>query len=486
MSVLSVRPVRPVRPRIFVLLSLVCVCVFSLTASAQGEVLVRWDQDQIPSRDALGLSTVVVPAKNRAAVQHALAQGYRVFLEVDAAAVASFVPPAGAVAGVLVKGKVSSAQLAQLAQLTLRLKPRGIIVRTLEERGKWPHVRSNWVTNTNGMLQVSSRTAQPWVENNAALVRIAQVTQPGSTPLLIYPWQPITASEIDEGPATEDYLVAIAEAGSVGADLVLPLHERFEKSLLLGIPTARAGWTAIRKAILFYAWDLPERFQRTANIGVVTADAMRWFEVMNLLARHNLSFDLLPKEKFAARDVSAFDLLIVLDQPSPKELDILTAFARNGGTVVLGAGLTGSPSWHTAAPIAKTAQQVIYAVGAGGGGVVEMLQPIANPDEFALAMRQLLGREKRVIEIWNGITVLAAHYAGPDHETVMLTMVNYAHQEMPVQLRIAGKFSAVRYESPDDQPALLPYQQRDGFTEFVVPALRVGGRLFLTKDRAKE
>ena len=31
---------------------------------------------------------------------------------------------------------------------------------------------------------------------------------------------------------------------------------------------------------------------------------------------------------------------------------------------------------------------------------------------------------------------------------------------------------------------LLPYQQRDGFTEFVIPALRVGARVFLTPDAA--
>ena len=47
-------------------------------------------------------------------------------LEVDAAALAAFAPPAGRVSGVIVKG---TATRAQLSQLRLRLKPRGITVR---------------------------------------------------------------------------------------------------------------------------------------------------------------------------------------------------------------------------------------------------------------------------------------------------------------------------------------------------------------------
>ena len=217
------------------LVSVSLLCGFVLTASARAEVLVRWDRDQVPSADSLGVSTLVIPAKSKAAAQRALEQGYAVVLEVEAAALATFTPPSGRVTGVIVKGKATSAQL---SALRLRLKPRGITVRTLEERGKWPHIRSNWVTNENGVLQVSSRTQQPWIENNAALIKIAQVTEPDTVPLVTYPWTPITLAENQEGPALENYLVAIAESGSFGADLVLPLHERFQNDLLLGLPQA--------------------------------------------------------------------------------------------------------------------------------------------------------------------------------------------------------------------------------------------------------
>ena len=463
------------------LVSVSLLCGFVLTASARAEVLVRWDRDQVPSADSLGVSTLVIPAKSKAAAQRALEQGYAVVLEVDAAALAAFAPPSGRVTGVIVKGKATSAQL---SALRLRLKPRGITVRTLEERGKWPHIRSNWVTNENGVLQVSSRTQQPWIENNAALIKIAQVTEPDTVPLVTYPWTPITLAENQEGPALENYLVAIAESGSFGADLVLPLHERFQNDLLLGLPQARAWWADMRRTIAFYASNLPNRYQAAATVGVVTADPMRWFEVMNLLARHTLPFDLIPRDKFvAARDLSKLDLLVVLDAPDARQVGLLTKFAENGGIVVL-PGVQGKFPWQSAEPTAKTETQATYTVGKGR--IVEHRDPPANPDAFAQQVRQLLGREGRVLQTWNGITVIAARYeaAADASHTTLLTAVNYSYQDLPLQVRVPGKFSAIQYESPETGMTLLPYQQREGFTEFVIPALRVGARVFLTPDVA--
>jgi hypothetical protein len=435
--------------------------LMGLAAPAHADILVRWDRDHIPSRDSLGVSTVVVPAANRTAVRNAIAEGYGVVLEVDAKTLASVVLPTRGLSGVIVKGTPAAATL---TALRTRLDARGLPLRVLDERGKWPHIRSNMVTSNNGVLQVSSRTQQPWMENNVALMRIAQVAQPDTTPLLTYAWPPTTVADADEGPSLDDYLVAMAEAGSFGADLVLPLHQRLQNDLLLGTPSARADWKAVRDAIAFYAWNLSTRYRPTANIGVIAADAMRWFEVMNLLARHNLSFVPLGAS-IGTRDLSAFDLLIVLDDVNGRDVETLSAFARKGGTVVL-VGMKG-----------VTAD----AGNAGKGRVIEH-KPIENPDTFALEIRQVLGRDRRVIQIWNGITVLAQHFTSPAPRTVLLTLVNYSHQDLPVQLRVPGTFSSVHYESPEAAPALLPYQHRDGFTEFVVPALHVGGRVFLTES----
>ena len=298
------------------------------------------------------------------------------------------------------------------------------------------------MTKNNEVLQVTGRSAQPWIENNLALLRIGHASRPD--PFLTYVWKPITLSEIDEGPRLENYLVAIAEAGGFGGDLVLPLHERFQSRLLLGQPQARADWAEIRRYIEFYSWNLTPRYQPIANIGVVTAEPMLSYEAMNLLARHNLPFALVAPADLAKQNLDGFKLLIVLEKPVGAQADALAAFEQKGGKVARPAG-------------------------------------IADPNAFALEMRRLVNREDRVLEVWNGITVLMAPYKDPNGPGVLIAALNYAHQPQAIQVRVRGIFSSVQFERPEDPAALIPYRHRDGYTEFVLPDLRIGGRVFLHK-----
>jgi hypothetical protein len=413
-----------------------------LPAAASGEILIRWDQDQVPPREGLGIDVLVIPAQNPAAVQSALRQGYRVYLEVAASNLSTVPLPAEGLAGVLVRG---AAAAPQLARLEARLKARPVRVLALDERGKWPHIRTNWVTRNNDVLQVSGRTAQPWIENNAALARIVELeyTDPANAPFITYAWTPITLSDEDEGPALANYLVAIAEAGSFGFNLVLPLHERFQRSLLLGTPRARSDWATMRRHLEFHAWDLTRRYRRVASIGVVLAEPMLWYEPLNLLVRHNLPFDIIRPGHLAKRHLEGLKLLIVVDADAA-DAEAIGGFER-------------------------------------GGGLVKRVEPVADPNAFALEIRRVLGREHRAIDVWNGITVLAAPYEAPEGNTLLVTTLNYAHESLPIQLRVPGTFSSVSYESPDAGFELLQFQHRDGGTEFVLPALTVGARVFLSR-----
>lgn len=445
-------------------------------AEARGDVLVRWNQDQVPSRDSLGISTLLVPATEAAAIRDALAKGYAVYVEVEASAPPDPGLPAGRLAGAVVRGTASPEQVRQLRRW---LTAPGARVLSLEERGRWPHIRLNWVTKRDDVLQVSSRTAQPWIDTNAALVRIAQTAQPDSAPVLAYPWEPITISDMHQGPALENYLVAIAEAGSFGGDLVLPLHEGFQQGLLLGKPTARADWQEIRRYLEFYSWSDPRRYRQMANVGVVTAEPVRAHDVLRLLMRHNLSFDLIAPERLPRQSLDAWELLIVLDRPDERQVESLSAFAQKGGTVVL-AGIAGALPWHGSDPVQKTERQTSYRYGEGH--VLELRDRVGDPNEFAMQVREVLGRDRRIIDIWNGITVITAPYQDPAGGTVLVTAVNYAHEPLPVQLRVRGTFSMVHFESPEAEAVLLPFQHRDGYTEVVLPALRIGGRVFLSHE----
>ena len=269
------------RTRLMLRLAVVAVALATFlyaATPAAAEVLIRWDEAEVPSAASLGISTLVIPAENAAALRRAVARGYRVYVEVAARALTVFVPPSDGFAGVVVRGPASSRQLALLRS---RVGRRGRVI-TLDERGKWPHIRANWVTRNRDVLQVANRSAQPWIESNAALMRIVRATRQSSlaqasagepvSVFLSYSWQSETQSALDDGPGPDDYLVAIAEAGSFGGDLLLPLHKRFEKELLLGLPQARESWQGIQRYLAFYSWELPSRYVPMANIGVATAD----------------------------------------------------------------------------------------------------------------------------------------------------------------------------------------------------------------------
>jgi len=107
---------------------------------------------------------------------------------------------------------------------------------------------------------------------------------------------------------------------------------------------------------------------------------------------------------------------------------------------------------------------------------------VTDPNALALEIRRILGREQRVIDVWNGITVLAAPYEEPAGRSVLVTALNYAYQPLPVQMRVRGTFSVVQYESPAEGAALLPYIHIAGYTEFLLPALRIGARVFLSQE----
>lgn len=445
-----------------------------VTAPARAEVLVRWDLDRVPSRESLGIAALVIPASKPEVVQEAAAKGFRVYLEVAAAALPGLGTPPEWVGGVVVRGTASPQQLDEVRR---RLRSPGARVLSVDERGVWPHVRLNWVTMRNNVLQVSSRTAQPWIDSNAVFTRIAGARSGDGPLLLSYAWEPITVADTHRGPALENYLVAVAEAGSFGSDLVLPLHEGFQNDLLMGKPVARAEWQEIRRYLEFYSGDLPSRYRRVSNVAVIAADPMGSVEILRLLSRHNLPFELVTPDALRGDGgLKAFDLVIVLDPLEEAQAGPLAAFAKGGATVVLN-GPAPRAQWAGAVQVLENDRQVTYSLG--GGRLVTLRDPIADPDEFARDVRDLLGPDRRVVDVWNGITVMLAPYEEPGGDTVMITALNYAHQAQPIQVRVKGLFSTGHYESPESAPVLLPLRHRNGHTEFVLPALRVGGRVFL-------
>jgi len=164
-----------------------------------------------------------------------------------------------------------------------------------------------------------------------------------------------------------------------------------------------------------------------------------------------------------------------LDEASARAVD---NFASQGGTAVL-VGSKGHFRWNSSPPVHENSQSAIYQDGAGK--VVEVAAPVENPEAFAQDIWRLLAPPERLLSLWNALTTLAAAYQDKTASEVLLNLVNYSGQVIRVQVRVKGRFSPIRYETPEQGCCLaLSPTDDNGFTEFIVPSLTTGGRVHLS------
>jgi hypothetical protein len=123
------------------------------------------------------------------------------------------------------------------------------------------------------------------------------------------------------------------------------------------------------------------------------------------------------------------------------------------------------------------------ASAAGKGRVIELPGPVIDPETFAQDIRRLIGTTDVEISLWNALTVIAVPYGLPGGEK-LVELINYSLEPIPVQVQVKGSFSSVVYETPDRAccESLTPVQRAE-FTEFVIPALRIAGRVRLTSGK---
>ena len=109
-----------------------------------------------------------------------------------------------------------------------------------------------------------------------------------------------------------------------------------------------------------------------------------------------------------------------------------------------------------------------------------------DPETFAQDIRRLLDQHKKklALSLWNALTVVAVSYQSPGGGEKVVELVNYAEEPISVQVRIKGSFSSIGYETPERAccQSLTP-TQRGAFTEFVVPSLRIAGRVHLASRK---
>jgi hypothetical protein len=453
--------------------------------SAMAKVYVRWTQNVVAAPKILGVSDLVIPWSGTAlgVVDAAKKEGYRVYLEVGLQQSATAAETGGkeGVAGIFLEGSAAEGDQLEESARNLRAKFPRLQVLVVDPGGKQPEMRGWLVFKQNGILQVSRASEQPWLDQNLALVRYERAFKRGQTPLYTFPWDRKDPLVQANGPGPADYALAIAEAGAFHADLLLEVHERQQKGLAEKEKETLADWKQVKRTLDFY--DGRKDADKEAAVGVLTDDYDTSYEEINLLARHNIPFRVLNSAEVKAKDLERFDVVIAFAALSADLAQSLQRFAEQGGVVVL-VNQLGKYPWEAAAASKNSDISVTYT--AGKGRVIELGEPVSDPETFAQDIRRLTVKEHVPVSLWNSLTTLVVEYAGANEGQTIVELVNYSEEPTQVQVQVKGNFASVRFESPERGCCeTLKPEHVDGVTQFVVTNLVNGGRVRLETGGAK-
>ncbi len=463
--------------------------VFLLLATpGSARVLLRWTQPSIPPAANMGIGDLLVSYDAETMIVTARSQGYRVYAEVPItkASTSAAIVSKNDLAGIVLNPDDAQPSQIDDALATLRSAYPEIPVLVLDTRAKQPQMKGQLVIKRDGILQVTSPTAQPWIDTNLALVKLDRAFRPAQTPLYEFRWELSDPLQQEQGPDTADYLLAVAEAAAFHADLVLDLHPKLQTDLLRKDPAAWAVLNEIKRYMTFSSEAGKDAREPEANVGVIADTHLNSYEPINLLARHNIPFQVLTTSGFKPHSLDAFDLLVIFAALDAPNATAVADFAARGGIAVL-VGARGPYPWQSAPPVPAGEHAASYALGKGR--IIELSDPITDPETFAQDIRRLLDRDKSrddrdkvLISLWNALTTVAVPYRSPGSSEEVVELVNYAQEPLRVQVRIRGSFSSILYVTPERGccESLTPVQ-RVGFTEFVVPSLHIAGRVRLAQ-----
>jgi hypothetical protein len=465
---------------------LILVCLLA-SAPSWGKVLLRWNQASLPPAATMGINELLVSWDADDLIASARRQGYLVYAEVPVSKTADFTGRAkrSDLTGIVFNpGDAQSGQVDD-AFRQLQTAYSGLPIVVLDSNAKQPQMKGQLVIKKDGILQVTSPTAQPWIDTNLALVKLDQAFRPAQIPLYEFQWDLSDSALQEHGPDTADYALAVAEAGAFRSDLILTLHSKLEKALSQNDSAAVKVLAQIKRYADFYARGDNNSGAPEANVGVIIDSPQKAYEPINLLARHNIPFTVLKTSGLKAQSMTAFDLLVVFAALNEPLTTAISDFAAKAGIVVV-VGAQGSYPWQSGKSIPAGEHSVAYATGTGR--VIELRGAVFDPETFAQDIRRLLEqdldqkKDELKISLWNALTVIAVPYDLPGGRGKVVELVNYSEESIPVQVRIKGSFSSIRYDSPERSccESLTPVQ-RGAFTEFVVPALRIAGRVSLSK-----
>lgn len=463
-----------------VLLGLVAACT-----PANAKVFFRIATPTLPPANKTGIQDLVLqwPLQDSSAIAQLRSEGYRVWLQCEAKDLADAAADAERtkVAGVII---ANSSQPTAIEEIRSNMAAhKSMEFRVLISGGKQPQMKGRLVVERNGVLQVSSPSTQPWLDTNLAIVRLAQATFSDLVQTIYdFHWE---TAEVPAGawkPDAEDFALAIAEADAERANVIIDFPAPQQKALNESDPQAWLLWKKVMPYLKFSSPALKAKTQPVAELGVIMNDVQASYEPVNLMARHNLAFEAIRPSALTLARLGAWNSVVVFCSLNAEAAVMLRDFAAKGGIVIFVNSHDEFP-WHSTAPDRREAHSAVYTIGSGQ--IVELGEPVIDPENFARDIRRLKGRERSDITLWNSLTTLVTGYRDDDLRDTTLYLVNYADQPDNVQVQVKGHFIRVRWESPEVPCcASLPFAERGGFTEFTIPSLHIAARVHLDPEKS--
>lgn len=450
-----------------------------LAVQAWGSVLVRWSNRTLPPSSALGITDIVLDSKAgfpATLLATARKQGYRVYVETtlkQASTTAGSCASTGCTGIILNIPEAESAQ-AQDSLTRLRSTYPKLRFLVLSPNGKQPEMRGSLIIKRDAVLEVSSPTAQPWIDTNLALIKVEQRALPSQVPLYTFPW---SDTEQQRPLIADDYSLAVGEAGAFHADLLLQLNEDLQRGLTKPNSDAWTLWNRVRPMLKFLPDAKETQLEPAANVAIVADQLDASDEVLNLLGRHNIPFEVFRPADLKTAKLEGFNIVILLAKPDPETAERIQHLANGGMTAVL-VDAHGKYPWQSNQASQVNEQTTSYTIG--NGKALELAEPVTDPETFAQDIRRLLGKRDSLITLWNGLTTIAVPYKDPAGSLKLAEFVNYAGEPVRLQVQLKGTFSNIRYETPEHGCCqTLEPVKHDGFTEFVLPELNIAGRVHL-------
>ena len=340
-------------------------------------------------------------------------------------------------------------------------------------KGDWPGTKVAAPGESD--RTVSGPTGEPWIDSNGWRVLLNQALHPRRDT-----WVEALPAEPRLYP--ESYVAGVADAAAHGARWIVQLDAKLASAIAAGNAASLTTWNRLLSAARFFAdWRWPG-MRELALVGVVSdftgANEYMSQEALNLLARANQQYRVLPAAGLSATSLSDLKAVLYIDRspPSATLRTLLSNFVQQGGLLIAGV-VWGAP---TGAP-ENAGYFPKYDIRQNGKGRIAIPHQ-AEDDPYLLVQDAmvLISHRYDLLRFWNGGAVRACLASSPDRRKALLQLVFYANARAgDATIRVAGAYRTARLFTLDGAAKDVPLLPEKGAVELHLPAVAQYGAVEL-------